>query len=241
MGEEHVLKTWSDPFWAMKKGSKTFEFRKNDRNFHVGDTLVLKEWHNRAEQFTGNVLRFKVPFIIYGGVFGIPEGYCIMSCTRIPNLPPLDIVDGRRPPSEQGQGGVEELIRDMEGVLSDNVCPNLRPVDLKHMVAEWIRELRVLLAHPQPSADTGRDAADLATSWATLSIDEETGKPYWSLSGDGWKDGVDMDLGHAICLGPETFKEGDRVEIHEHVAALSPPEQGAPTTQQGGGDASNHS
>lgn len=40
----HELKTWPGPFAALLDGSKTFELRRDDRAFVVGDTLVLKEF-----------------------------------------------------------------------------------------------------------------------------------------------------------------------------------------------------
>lgn len=40
----HELKTLPKFFDAVREGKKTFEVRKDDRNFQVGDTLELKKW-----------------------------------------------------------------------------------------------------------------------------------------------------------------------------------------------------
>lgn len=40
----HKLKIDSKYFDAVRKGFKTFEIRKNDRNFEVGDKLILQEY-----------------------------------------------------------------------------------------------------------------------------------------------------------------------------------------------------
>ena len=43
-GMKHELKILPEYFKPVKDGIKNFEIRKNDRNFQVGDTLILKEW-----------------------------------------------------------------------------------------------------------------------------------------------------------------------------------------------------
>jgi Domain of unknown function (DUF3850) len=81
----HELKTWPSFFEAVLNGSKTFECRRNDRDFAPGDTIVLKEFdpeHNpRFDDcvFTGRTLTRKVGFVVHGGVFGIQPGHCVMS------------------------------------------------------------------------------------------------------------------------------------------------------------------
>ena len=47
----HELKIQPQYFKEVISGLKTFEIRKNDRDFCVGDRLVLKEWEN--DKYTG--------------------------------------------------------------------------------------------------------------------------------------------------------------------------------------------
>jgi len=49
----HKLKTWPIFFEAVMNGTKTFELRKNERNFKVGDRLDLMEYDPDAENYTG--------------------------------------------------------------------------------------------------------------------------------------------------------------------------------------------
>jgi hypothetical protein len=45
----HELKLNSEYFPLVREGIKTFEIRKNDRDFRVGDILRLREWINSNE------------------------------------------------------------------------------------------------------------------------------------------------------------------------------------------------
>jgi len=76
---QHRLKTWRAIFDAMWVGLKTFEFRRNDRDFSTGDTLLLQEWNEVEEIYTCRTIRAVVTYTLSGPAFGIPEGYCIMA------------------------------------------------------------------------------------------------------------------------------------------------------------------
>ena len=52
----HTLKTWPEYFSAVVLGHKRFEIRKNDRDFSVGDTLILEEYNPETGEYSG-VLR----------------------------------------------------------------------------------------------------------------------------------------------------------------------------------------
>lgn len=45
---KHKLKTITPYFSQIWEGKKTFEVRKNDRDFQPGDTLALKEYNSLA-------------------------------------------------------------------------------------------------------------------------------------------------------------------------------------------------
>jgi len=84
--EKHELKTWPTFFEEVNNGKKKFEVRKNDRNFKVGDILILREYEplmatidDSREGYTGRSIEMEVTYIVYGPQFGIRDGYCVMS------------------------------------------------------------------------------------------------------------------------------------------------------------------
>lgn len=76
---EHTIKTHTPFYQEIADGKKPFEFRLNDRNYKVGDTLHHLEYDPEKQEETGRQLWCDVVYVIYGGQFGIPEGYCIMT------------------------------------------------------------------------------------------------------------------------------------------------------------------
>lgn len=78
MAAKHNLKIWPEYFKAVKEGKKTFELRKADRPFAVGDTLVLQEWDPATQEYTGDSVDVQVTYILSGGSFGLDSDYCIL-------------------------------------------------------------------------------------------------------------------------------------------------------------------
>lgn len=70
--KSHSLKILPEYFEAVTSGDKTFEIRKNDRDFQVGDEVILKEWYE--EKYTGNEMKFEITYITD---FEQKEGYVV--------------------------------------------------------------------------------------------------------------------------------------------------------------------
>ena len=60
----HVLKCWPEYFEAVASGAKTFEVRKHDRPFAVGDHIRLREWDPRTAHYTEREADFDVTYIL---------------------------------------------------------------------------------------------------------------------------------------------------------------------------------
>ena len=75
---KHELKILPEYFDEVVSGRKTFEVRKDDRGFQIGDTLILKEW-NRG-RYTGREVAVEVTYI-YRGNF-CKEDHCVMSIEK---------------------------------------------------------------------------------------------------------------------------------------------------------------
>lgn len=101
----HELKTWTKGFEALVKGEKSYEIREDDRNFGVGDTLILKEFDAHAEcdgkgyfwegeqfaqktrkeccpvphgVYSGRSLVMKIVYKTNGGEWGLPDELCVL-------------------------------------------------------------------------------------------------------------------------------------------------------------------
>lgn len=61
---EHKLKTVNPHFNDVWVGKKTFEIRNNDRNFKVGDTVVLKEFDPVGVPFSGRIINATITHIL---------------------------------------------------------------------------------------------------------------------------------------------------------------------------------
>jgi hypothetical protein len=87
----HELKTDPEVFAMTFCGSKNFEIRKNDRDFKVGDTLLLRETvfsgdemkEGRRLEYTGRVLTRMVNYILPGGNYGLDSEWVIMDVVKI--------------------------------------------------------------------------------------------------------------------------------------------------------------
>jgi len=77
----HELKTWMPHFQYILNETKSFEYCINDRDFKLDDILHLRECNQKG--YTGRNVYVKVIYILLGGGFGIPEGYCIMSVKKL--------------------------------------------------------------------------------------------------------------------------------------------------------------
>lgn len=72
----HDLKILPQFFEAVVNGDKTFEVRKDDRPYKVGDKLVLKETGGHG--FTGREIEATVTYILRDVNYCKP-GFCILS------------------------------------------------------------------------------------------------------------------------------------------------------------------
>lgn len=94
---EHNLKLNDRYFDAVANGVKTFEIRKNDRGFCVGDTLKLYRVNDNGLYVSNDgtyvsndrnglkSIQVKVKYILTHDDFpnGIPDGYVVMSIERV--------------------------------------------------------------------------------------------------------------------------------------------------------------
>ena len=92
--KHHILKSWPEYFKAIESGEQTFDVRKNDRDYKVGDTVDFCEYDQKNKRSTGPCLPAVITFVFDGSKDGIPidtsltcplnHEYCILGFRLLP-------------------------------------------------------------------------------------------------------------------------------------------------------------
>jgi hypothetical protein len=102
MSKVHHLKSWPQFFNPVRAGQRTHELRRDDRNFSVGDMLVLHEFDPETQRHTGetceveitSITSFAQPCAVSGEALN--PNFCILSVLlQHPSIGP----DGRLVPT----------------------------------------------------------------------------------------------------------------------------------------------
>jgi len=76
----HDLKLVDKYFEPVLYGIKNFEVRLNDRDYRIGDILVLRETNSKTGKYTGNVTKRVITYITD---FNQQEGYVILGISEV--------------------------------------------------------------------------------------------------------------------------------------------------------------
>ena len=79
MSKIHALKCRGDFFMSVYDNEKEFEVRKNDRDFKIGDYIVLCQRYGQDDgELSGLTCMRKIKYILTGGQFGVQQGYVVL-------------------------------------------------------------------------------------------------------------------------------------------------------------------
>ncbi len=78
----HDLKCDPEYFAEVAAGRKTFELRRDDRDYHQGDTIFLREFDRTTQAYTGRQSMWMVGYVLRGSEHLAP-GYCAFSLARL--------------------------------------------------------------------------------------------------------------------------------------------------------------
>jgi hypothetical protein len=79
MRKTHSLKIWPEYYEEVKKEKMNFQLRKNDRDFQIGDNIILQEWNPDEKKYTRSTELYRhIDYIFKGGKLGLSDYFCIL-------------------------------------------------------------------------------------------------------------------------------------------------------------------
>lgn len=116
----HVLKCHPHFFAAIVEGKKTFEIRRNDRRYQVGDTFTLREYDPSFGYTRKESGPFEIAYLMTDEDFpAILPGFVIMGLGGLPKAV-TDTVGEARP--------IGEIIAELPGIKKLEQCNAYREV-----------------------------------------------------------------------------------------------------------------
>jgi hypothetical protein len=167
---EHELKTWPEFFRAIREGRKRHEVRANDRDFRVGDVLVLREYEPSTNRYTGELERRRVSYVTSAFLppplvaMSLECADCLNLCRtldeeRIAHNHFAVVMEQRALVAEAEcdrlSRAVEALIEQWREVDTDGHAHDPAAA-FNQGVLQCADELEVALASPAPAAEDGR-------------------------------------------------------------------------------------
>lgn len=73
MKRVHELKIWPEFYKLIVSGVKTCELRRNDRQYDVGDKLLLREYEPINMEYTGKMIYREITHVLHGAGVGCIE------------------------------------------------------------------------------------------------------------------------------------------------------------------------
>ncbi|HZR35154.1 MAG TPA: DUF3850 domain-containing protein [Nevskia sp.] len=81
MSKIHKVKIWPAPFRDVVERRKSFEVRKNDRDYQPGDVLWLEEFNPQSAELTGRSQLVDIDYVLRAGEYGLPgieQGFAVL-------------------------------------------------------------------------------------------------------------------------------------------------------------------
>lgn len=89
---DHVLKVQIPFYHALRREDKTFEARKDDRDYAVKDRLILVPWDADDSRFVFEPgMEPLIRLITHKQTFGFIDGYCGLSLKSLGQVPSGDV------------------------------------------------------------------------------------------------------------------------------------------------------
>ena len=86
----HDIKAWPATYASLADGSRTFDIRRNDRDYKPGDKLRIREFDPAKQLYTGHELRRRIAYVFGPGLVdymsawpahvfhALSPGYCVL-------------------------------------------------------------------------------------------------------------------------------------------------------------------